>query len=56
MTIEEIDDLIRYHQSALDQYVRIISPSAQYLEKQTIRALEELKKMTGVSKGRETEC
>jgi len=42
--IKEIEALIRFHQDGLDQYRQHISPSAQYLEEQTIKALEELKK------------
>lgn len=39
---EEIKRLIDYHQGCLLQYRHYISPSAQYLEEQTIKALEEL--------------
>ena len=42
MEIKELEALIRYHQNGLAQYRQHISPSAQYLEEQTIKALEEL--------------
>jgi len=45
MEIKEIDALIRYHKNGLEQYQMQMSPSAQYLEVQTINALEELKKI-----------
>jgi len=44
MDVKEIEVLIHYHQAGLQQYRHHISPSAQYLEEQTIKALEELKK------------
>ena len=44
MEIKEIETLIRFHQGGLGQYRQYISPSAQYLEERTIKALEELKK------------
>lgn len=43
MEIKEIDALIRYHKSGLEQYRQHISPASQFLEEQTIKALEELK-------------
>lgn len=43
MEVKEIEALIRFHKDGLDQYRQHISPSAQYLEAQTIKALEELK-------------
>ena len=39
---KEIQKLIDYHQSGLDQYCQHMSPSAQYLEGQTIKVLQEL--------------
>ena len=42
MDQEEIQRLIDYHQACLDQYRQYISPAAQYLEQQTIKALKEL--------------
>jgi len=42
--IEEIKNLIRFHQAGLDQYRQHMSPSAQYGEEQTIKALKELEK------------
>ena len=42
MDIKELEALIRFHQAGLDQYRQHISPSAQYLEEQTIKALEGL--------------
>lgn len=47
---KELDALIRFHQDALAQYRHFINPSAQYLEEQTIKALEELKKLKGEEK------
>lgn len=44
MEVKEIEQLIRFHQNGLNQYRQHISPAAQYLEEQTIKALEELKK------------
>ncbi len=43
MDVEEIDRLIRYHQALIDQYQQYISSAALYLERQTLKALEELK-------------
>ena len=43
MEAKEIEALIRFHQAGLDQYRQHISPAAQYLEEQTIKALGELK-------------
>lgn len=43
MKIKEIDALIRYHKTGLNQYRMHMSPASQYLEEQTIKALEELK-------------
>ena len=42
MEIKELEALIRYHQNGLAQYRLQMSPAAQYLEEQTIKALEEL--------------
>ena len=44
MEAGEIKRLIDYHQAGLDQYRQYISPSTQYLEEQTIKALQELLK------------
>lgn len=44
MDQKEIKQLIAYHQDGLDQYRQHMSPSAQYLEEQTIKALKELEK------------
>lgn len=44
MDIKEIEALIRYHQDGLSQYRQHMDPAAQYLEEQTIKALNELKK------------
>lgn len=46
MKSAEIDALIRYHRAGLEQYRLQMSPSTQYLEAQTIKALEELKNIT----------
>jgi hypothetical protein len=43
MTTKEIDSLIKFHEYGLSQYGEFMSPSAQYLEKQTITALKELR-------------
>lgn len=43
MEIDDIERLIRFHQVALEQYRQHISPSAQYFEEQTVKALKELK-------------
>jgi hypothetical protein len=45
MTLQEIKQLINYHQDGLDQYRHQMSPSAVRLEEQTIKALKELLKM-----------
>ena len=45
MEIKEIDALIRFHRDGLAQYRLQMSPSAQYLEEQTIKALEELERL-----------
>jgi len=42
MEIKELEALIRYHQNGLAQYRLQISPAAQHLEEQTIKALQEL--------------
>ena len=42
MERKELEALIRFHQDGLNQYRQYISPSAQYLEEQTIKALKEL--------------
>ena len=44
MQSKEIAELICYHPAGLDQYRQQMSPSAQYFEEQTIKALEELLK------------
>jgi len=43
--VKEVDALIRFHRDGLAQYRQHMSPSSQYLEEQTIKALEELKKL-----------
>ena len=43
MTPEELEALIRFHVSGLEQYRMFLSPAAQALEERTIKALEELK-------------
>lgn len=43
MEDKEIEKLINFHQDGLDQYRLQMSPAAQYIEEQTIKALEELK-------------
>ena len=43
MESREIDNLIRFHKSGLNEHRQLMSPSAIYLEEQTIKALEELK-------------
>ena len=45
MDIKEIESLIRFHKNGLDQYRQLLGLSAQVLEEQTIKALEELKKL-----------
>ena len=42
MDLKVLKQLIAYHQSGLDQYRQHIGPSAQYLEEQTVIALQEL--------------
>jgi len=42
MNKDDICRLIEYHQNGLDQYRLQMSPSIQYLEEQTIKALKEL--------------
>ena len=42
METKEIKQLIDFHQAGLDQYRQHMSPSARYLEEQTIKALKEL--------------
>ena len=42
METKEIKQLIDFHQAGLDQYQQHMSPSARYLEEQTIKALKEL--------------
>ena len=42
MENKEIEQLIAFHQAGLDQYRQHMSPSSQYLEEQTIKALQEL--------------
>ena len=44
MEVKEIETLIIFHQDGLDLYRQHMSPSAQYLEEQTIKALKDLKK------------
>ena len=39
-----LQKLIRYHKMGLNQYRMQMSPSTQYLEEQTVKALEELEK------------
>lgn len=43
MEAHEIEVLIRFHKSGLEQYRKYYTPPAMYLEEQTIKALEELK-------------
>lgn len=42
MTPKEIRGLIAFHTGGLQQYGEFMGPAAQYLEQQTVRALEEL--------------
>lgn len=49
MDDKEIASLIRYHKDGLSQYRFAISPSAQVLEEQTIKALEELQSIKASS-------
>ena len=41
MESREIENLVSFHQSGLDQYRQVMSVSAQYLEEQTVKALKE---------------
>lgn len=43
MKKKDIEDLIRFHKAALSEHRQFMSPSAIYLEEQTIKALEELR-------------
>ena len=47
MDPEEIKQLIAFHQSALDQYRQLLSPSTQVLSERTIVALKELLQQKG---------
>jgi len=47
MSQSQLADLIQFHKDALSQHRLFISPSTIYLEEQTIKALEELKRMKG---------
>jgi len=42
MDLKVLKQLIAYHQDGLDQYRQHMGPSSQYLEEQTIIALQEL--------------
>ncbi len=42
MDLKVLKQLIAYHQGGLDQYRQHMAPSSQYLEEQTIVALQEL--------------
>lgn len=44
-TVKELDKLITFHRAGLEQYRQFIAPSAQYLEEQTIKALEKLREI-----------
>lgn len=56
VTIEPnvLDNLIRYHKAGLAQYVMHMGISSQYLEGQTIKALEQFKTILE-SKNKKTE-
>jgi len=43
MEDKDIEKIIKFHQDDLDQYHYQMSPSAQVLTEQTIKALEELR-------------
>lgn len=43
MEKNELEDLIRFHRAGLAEHRQFMSPSAIYLEEQTIKALEELR-------------
>jgi len=42
MEEKEIKQLIRYHQTGLNQHRQHMNPSSEYLEEQTVNALKEL--------------
>ncbi len=42
MEKKRIEKLIRFHEGGLNQYRQYISPSAQILEEETVKALREL--------------
>lgn len=44
MDKKELENLIRFHKAGLQEHRQFMSPSAIYLEEQTIKALEELLK------------
>ncbi len=48
MDSNELKHLISFHKSGLEQYRQFINPSAQYLEEQTIKALEELLELQAI--------
>ena len=45
LTEQDIDTLITFHESGLQQYRYAMSPSAIYLEEQTIKALQQLRQI-----------
>ncbi len=47
MENKEIEQLIRFHEGGLAQYRWLMDPSSQYMEEQTINALQELKAHLG---------
>jgi len=40
--LTKLRKMIDFHESALKSYVHLLSPAAQYLETQTVKALQEL--------------
>lgn len=46
----ELDSLIRFWKDALAQHRLLLGPSVVYLVEQTIKALQELKRVKGVEK------
>ena len=45
MDEKELAALIGFHRAGLEQYRKYMNPATQYLEEQTIKALEELKRI-----------
>ena len=43
MEVKELDKVLAFHRAGLDQYRQFMSPSAQYMEEQTVRALSVLR-------------